>query len=47
MDKEKMISEEEKEVRADFEEVELTDCDVPINCPLGLDPAEDWFPDHH
>lgn len=23
------------------------DCNVPIGCPFGLDPAEDMFPNHH
>lgn len=31
----------------DFVEINLTDCDVPINCPFGIDPDEDLFPNHH
>lgn len=48
MDNEKLISNaEEVQAQADFENVELTDCDVPINCPFGCDPSEDLFPNHH
>ncbi|GFI22578.1 hypothetical protein IMSAGC011_01354 [Lachnospiraceae bacterium] len=47
MEQNKNFENENEEVKADFEEVKLTDCDVPINCPFGLDLAEDAFPDHH
>lgn len=47
MDNEKDVCMKVEDVQSDFEEVELRDCDVPINCPLGIDPSEDWFPDHH
>jgi len=47
MAEEKTMSTDMEEMQADFVEVELTDCDVPINCPFGLDPSEDLFPDHH
>lgn len=47
MEQNKNLLIENEEVTADFEEVKLTDCDVPINCPLGIDPSEDVFPDHH
>ena len=30
-----------------FQVIELSDCDVPIGCPWGADPAEDVVPDHH
>lgn len=46
-DNEKVSNDEKVQEQADFEKVELTDCDVPINCPFGLDPAEDMFPNHH
>lgn len=50
MEKKEMISpsvEDKKEEQKDFQEINLTDCDVPIGCPFGLDPAEDVFPNHH
>ena len=30
-----------------FKVIEISDCDVPIGCPLGLDIPEDVVPDHH
>lgn len=35
------------ENQENVEEVNLDDCNVPIGCPFGLDPAEDMFPNHH
>lgn len=47
MNQEKNLNTETEHIEEDFQEVKLTDCDVPINCPFGLDPAEDLFPNHH
>ncbi|MEZ3517748.1 MAG: hypothetical protein K1W37_21560 [Lachnospiraceae bacterium] len=47
MSEEKNYNTELEDTENDFQEVELNDCDVPINCPFGLDPAEDLFPNHH
>ena len=44
---EKLVNNTDVWEQNDFEKIELTDCDVPINCPFGLDPAEDLFPNHH
>lgn len=47
MNQEKNLNTEMEHIEKDFQEVELIDCEVPINCPFGLDPAEDLFPNHH
>ena len=35
------------ENQENVEEVNLDDCNVPIGCPFGLDPAYDMFPNQH
>lgn len=30
-----------------IKKIELDDCEIPIGCPLGLDPEPDVVPNHH
>lgn len=50
-EKNNVTDKEKKEMsfenQENVEEVNLDDCNVPIGCPFGLDPAEDMFPNHH
>jgi len=41
---EKMELEKNEEIH--FEKLELSDCSVPVGCPLGANCPEDAFPDH-
>jgi len=38
---------ENEHKEAHFQTIKLTDCNVPIGCPWGLDPDEDVIPNHH
>jgi hypothetical protein len=43
----KIKLDEEENAEKHFQVLELSDCDVPVGCPFGIDPTEDVFPDHH
>jgi len=40
INKDQMVEEE------DFQLLQLSDCDVPVGCPGGVNPGADAFPDH-